>query len=317
MSRLLFGLLVFLFPILFPIASPVSSQDESQEPTFKARVDIVSLDVEALDDDENLIPDLTPADFAVEEDGRRMEISNFALATDRAVSLAVTLDLSALSPEQLGICKTFLMILSHKLAHSDELCFYSFDANDAYLEHDFTADRPSLMKALENIGVPSSRSGGLLRELMGKPPLAGLAIDLALSRLKTARNPKKALLVISNRFRGAGKGTVEHVQLSGCTLLTLSFPHKASKIATLGGDAMTTSQLMKESGGRRFSADVEDIDGVCRRIAGSLKNYYSIGYLTELQPDDKKPRRIRVDVPGRKCSVHFRRSYSPERRAHE
>jgi VWFA-related protein len=246
-------LIILLPPILF-------GQKEPEQPKFGVRVDLVSLDVEVLDRYGNQIQGLTRSDFTVAENGKPMEISHFALSTGRPLSLITVLDTSALSPEQLSVCKRFLLIFVHKLDHADEVCFYSFDSRRAYLEQDLTTDRPSLMKALENIGVPSKRSPGILTEMFGELPPTGLAIDLALHKLKEAHNSKKALLLISNRFRGLGPATVEHVQQSGYTLLTLSFPHKASVLVSLGGDEISSRQLMRESGGRRFSADSKDIE---------------------------------------------------------
>jgi hypothetical protein len=299
-------------PIIFVLPSVLFAQKEPQQPKFGVRVNLVSLDVEVLDRNGNQIPELTKSDFVVEENGKRMEISNFALSTGRLISLATILDTSTLPPQQLSICKEFLLILSHKLDHADELCLYSFDDRNAYLEQDLTTERPLLMRALENIGVPSKRSPGVLVDLFGAVPPTGLAIDLALHKLTEGRNGKKALLLISNRFKGLGPATVEHVQQSGRTLITLSFPHRASILVSLGGDEISSRQLMRESGGRRFSAEAKDIGSVCQQVARSLKNYYSIGYLTEITAGDKKPRKIRVRIPGRKCTVYFRRTYIPD-----
>jgi VWFA-related protein len=297
--------------ILLFLPAALMGQKEPQQPKFGVQVNLVSLDVEVLDRKGNQIPGLTITDFVVEENGKPMEISNFSLSTDRPVSLAAVLDTSSLSTKQLGVCKEFLLIFAHKLDHADELCFYSFDARNAYLEQDLTTDRPLLMSALDNIGVPSKRSRGIFIELFGADPRTGLGIDLALHKLKEARNPKKVLLLISNRFRGLGPATVEHVQVSGCTLATLAFPHKATMFVSLGGDEISSRQLQRESGGRRFSAEAEDIGQVCQQVVSSLKNYCSIGYLTEIKAGDKKPRKIRIRVPGRQCSVHFRRTYIP------
>jgi VWFA-related protein len=287
-------------------------QKEPEQPKFGVRVDLVSLDIEVLDRNGNLIQGLTRPDFIVEENGKQMEISHFALSTGGPVSLVVVLDTSALSTDQLGVCKEFLMIFAHKLDHSDELCLYSFNSNKAYLEQDLTTDRPLLMRALDNIGVPSRKAPGILIELFDNSPPTGLAIDLGLKKLREAHNQKKALLLISNRFRGLGPATVEHVQQSGCTLLTLAFPHKTTMIVSLGGDEISSRQLMRESGGRRFSINSKDIAQLSGQVASSLKNYYSIGYMTEIAIGDKKPRKIQVRVPGRKCKVHFRRTYIPK-----
>jgi VWFA-related protein len=306
-KRLHIGITVVI--ILLPLH--LFAQKPPQQPKFNVQVNLVSLDVEVLDRAGNHVWGLTKPDFVVEENGRSMEISNFSSSTDRPVSLMAVLDTSALSVEQLIVCKTFLRNIAHDLDRSDEMGLYSFDSRDAYLEQDFTSTPTKLWAALDNIGVLSRNSGGLLKELLGAIPPEGLAIDLSLRKLENARNPKKALLLISNRFRGAGPVTVEHIQQSGCTLLTLSFPHKSSKIVTMGGDAITTSQLMRESGGRRFSAESLDIEKVGRQIVNSLKNYYSIGYLTEIASIDNKPRKIRIRIPLHSYSIHFRRTYIP------
>ena len=290
----------------------LAAQQKDQQPKFSAHVNLVSLDVEVLDRLENPVLGLSKEAFLVKENGKPMPISNFAWMTDRPVSLAMLLDTSAISTDKLRICKRFISLLAHLLAPTDDLCLYSFDSRDAYLEQDFTSERPLLMDALDNIGVQSRGSGGLLTELFAKGPPTGLGIDVALDRLGKTHNGKKALLVISNRFRGLGPATVDHVQQSGCTLLTLGFTNTASLLLTLGGDKISKDQLMRESGGRQFSAEDKDITGVCRKIAYSLKNYYAVGYLTNIETAEKKLRRVEVLVPGHDYTIHSRRSFTPE-----
>jgi hypothetical protein len=296
--------------LLIPLAILAQINQKEQQPRFKVRVNLVSLDVEVLDKAGNPVPGLTKKDFAVKENGRPMEISNFAWQSDRPVSLAIVLDTSTITTQQLSVCKSFIVELAYKLTRTDDLCLVSFDSRDAYLEQGFTARRVLIMDALDNIGVVSGRTGGILSELFGADPRTALAIDMALHRLRKTDNGKKALLVISNRFRGLGPATVEHVQLSGCTLLTLGFGNKAALLVTLGGDKISKNQLMRESGGRQFSAEVKDISDVCRQITYSLKNYYALGYLTEIGLPEKKPRRIEVRVPGQNYTINYRRSYA-------
>jgi VWFA-related protein len=303
-------LIVLLLIVFFFFLSGLFGQKETQSPKFKVRVDLVSLDVEVLDKDGNTIPGLTKSDFVVEENGKPMQISNFALSTGKPVSLVAVLDMGTISQRQLSICKEFLLNFAHKLEHTDEICLYSFDTGKAYLEQDLTTDRSLVMSALDNIGLPSKRKSGMVVDLFGELPPTALAIDLGLLKLREAHNGKRALLLISNRFKGLGPATVEHVQQSGYTLMTLAFPHKSTMIFSLG-DEISSRQLMRESGGRRFSAESEDIGRLCRQVASSLKNYYSIGFLTEIKAGDNKPRKIRVRIPGRKCQVYFRRTYIP------
>jgi VWFA-related protein len=300
-------LLLALAAVPYTLVAQKDRKD--QQPGFAVRVNQVSLDVEVLDRLGNPVLGLTKQDFLVKENSKPMDLSHFTWASDRPVSLGIVLDTSAISNEKLGTLKRFIIQLAHMLARTDDLCLYSFDSRDAYLEQDFTPNRGLIMGALENIGVPSGGSGGVLKELFGPQPPMGLAIDLTLRKLGATNNGKKALLVVSNRFRGTGPATVEHVQQSGCTLLTLGFNNKAALLITLGGDQISKNQLMKESGGRQFSAEGEDITGVCRRIAYSLKNYYALGYLTEIGPVEEKPRRVDIRIPGHNYTINFRRSY--------
>ncbi len=292
----------------------IASQKPQQEtkPQYNVRVNLVSLDVEVLDALGNPVLGLTQKDFQVKENGKPVEISHFLWQSDRPVSLAFVLDTSAISSDKLVTAKWFIIDLAHVLGRSDELCLYSFDARDAYLEQDLTSSRGNLVGALENIGVPSAGSGGIMTELFGPAPRTGLGIDLALRKLRSARYPKRALLLVSNRFRGLGPATVEHVQKSGCTLLTLGFDNEAALWITLGGDQVSKNQLIKDSGGRRFSAETPDMSGVCRQIAYALKNYYVLGYMTDTGTEVKNPQKIEVSVPGKNYTLHYRRTFVPQ-----
>ena len=211
-ARALLGLL------MAPMAGPAQREQNPQQPRFNVQVNLVSLDVEVLDPSGNPVLGLTQNDFSIKEGGKPVDISHFAWQSERPVSLAIVLDTSAISTEKLTRCKRFIVELAHRLARTDEICLFTFDTRDAYLEQDFTPSRLRIVEALENIGVPAGKSGGVLKELFGKQPLTGLAIDLALKKVRAAPKGKKALLVISNRFRGLGPVTVEHIRESDCTL---------------------------------------------------------------------------------------------------
>jgi len=285
---------------------------KEQQPQYNVRVNVVSLDVEILDRAGNPVLNLAQEDFVVREEGKAMALTSFARLQDRPVSLAIVLDTSAISLEKLSAAKQFIFQLIHLLARNDDICLYTFGTRDAHLEQDFTKNRRLLVDALENISVRSHGTGGVLAELLGAEPRTALGIDLALLNLRKTNNGKKALLVISNRFRGLGPATVDHVQDSGFTLLTLGFSNKAALFVTLGGDQISRKQLLRESGGRQFSADTADVTGVCRAIAYTLKNYYALSYLTQIGPKDEKPRRIKVLIPGHDYVINARRSYSPK-----
>jgi VWFA-related protein len=293
------------FLTLSPIAA---SAQTNKSPKYNVRVDIVSIDVEVLDGDGNLVRDLSKDDFLVEENGNAVKIVNFAYQYDNPVSVAIILDTSTIEQKKLSIAKEFILDIIYLLDRGDDICLYSFDNRDAYLEADFTVDRNSLVDAVENIAVSSKRKWGFLAEYFGVDPKTGLCIDLAIYSHRRSKHNKKTLLIISNRFRGLGPATVDHIKSSRCTLYTLGFDNKSAAIATLGGDHINKRQLMSESGGRKFSAETLDVIGVSKTIVNSMKNYYSIAYETEADQEGKKERRIEVKLPGHDYDINSRRT---------
>jgi len=294
------------------ISAAVLVAQEKARPQYSVRVDLVSLDVEILDRMGRPVSNLSKADFVVTENNKQMELSNFAWQSDRSVSLAIVLDTSAISQEKVSIAKQFISNLAHLLARDDELALYTFDIRDAYLEMGFSRDRRLLTGALENIGVTSKNKNSFLKGLFGATPKIGLAVDLALYALDRSANDKRALLVVSNRFKGLGPGTVDHVRNFGHTVLTLSFGNKASAIFSFG-DQINKGQIHRDSGGRDLTLNAENISSQCRKVAFSLKNHYSLGYLTKIDPQETKSRKIRVTLPNHDYLVYARRTYKPER----
>jgi hypothetical protein len=71
--------------------------------------------------------------------------------------------------------------------------------------------------------------------------------------------------------------------------------------------------MARESGGRQFSSQGEDMVRTCHSIAYSLKNHYTLTYLTELDSLEQQQRRIEVLVPSQPCLIHTRRSYDTTR----
>ena len=308
MNRILLALIASCF--LWCIASfpKAASAQNNENPKYKIQVDIVSIDVEVLDKDENPVQDLSQNDFLVEENGKDVHIVNFSRLYNSPVSLAILLDTSTIELKKLNIAKQFILDIIHLMDPKDDVCLYSFNTRNACLEADFTVDRAPIVEAIENIAVSSKRKTGFLAELFGVDPATGMGIDRAIHSHRKSAHSRKALLVISNRFRGLGPATVDHIQSSRCTLFTLGFDNKSAVIASMGGDQLSKKQLMKESGGRKFSAETKDIMDISKAIVASMKNYYSIGYETEAEQEDLKERHIDVKLPGYDYDIHTRRT---------
>ena len=294
---------------VFALGTAQSGKDR-QSPKFNVTVNLVSIDAEVLDRSANPVTGLSKHDFVVKEDGKVVTITNFARLRHRPVSLAVLLDRSFISLKQFDTAKRFVFRLMYLLGHGDEMAIYTFDIKGAYLEQDFTKDRGLLVNTLDNLSVPSSGTTNFFLELLGPPPETAAAIDTARLNLLKTHNGRKALLIISNEFRGLGPVTVQHIEDSGCTVLTLGFPNPLALSLSLGGDQFSMAQLAQQSGGREFSED-RDITKICRSIASSLKNYYALGYLASGERARSRPRHVEVSIPGHDYIINARRTYLP------
>jgi VWFA-related protein len=282
---------------------------QKQKPQFKVQVNLVSLDVEVLDQQGQPVDKLDQNDFVVKENGSAVEISNFSRLSDLSLSLVVSLQTSFMQQANMGIAKDAIFQLIHLLKPEDEICLYSFDQKDAYLEQAFTRNRSKLVDALDNIGVTSrSRRPNRLVRGFAIPPQTGLGVDLGLAAAKKGVYRRKALLFIGDRVQGLGPATLEHVQESGCALIALGFSEEAKERLMLISDQSGSEQLILGAGEEQASDDKGNVTELCRTIAHLLTSRYSITYHTSL-PESASARHIEVLVPGHDYRVLARRSY--------
>jgi len=290
-----------------------SFPDQDQTPTIGVKVDVVSLDIEVLDRSGNPVRGLRKEDFRIRENGKPVEVTNFGWFEGRPVSLVLVLDTSTLRREQLLLAKEFISRLIHLLSRTDEIALYSYNEKEVFLEQDLATDRSLILEALNNIEVPSKRRRNLLKEAFGNPPPSGLSLDLAVAKAREGKNDKKAVALLSDRFRGLGPAVVEHVRDGGLTVLTVKLESQSTDRAKAEQGAAGGRPVADETGGREFRAGPEDAARVCRTIATALKNHYYAGYLTEVRPGDDKVRRIEVTVAAQDWVVFARRSFAPSR----
>ena len=292
------------------LAQPAFPQKE--KPQFKVQVNLISLDVEVLDRHGTPVDNLDQNGFVVKENGSVVEISSFTRLSDLSLSLAIALETSFMPQVNLGLAKDTIFQLIHLLKPEDEICLYTFDQKDAYLEQAFTRDRSKIVRALDDIGVPSrSKRPGWLVRGFATPPQAGLGIDLGLAAAKKGSNAKKALLLIRDRVEDLGPGSTEHVLESGCTLIALGFSGDAKNRLTLLSEQSGAGPVIIGSGGERVSDQEGNVTELCRTVAHLLLCRYNITYHTP-SAEIRGARNIDVLVPGHDYRVLARRSYVPK-----
>jgi len=299
--------IAFLIAALVCLLEPAYTQ--KQNPPFRVHVNLVSLDVEVLDGKGTPIDNLDSNDFEVKENGALVEIGNFTRLSDLSLSLVVALQTSFMSQAGMGIAKDAIFQIIHLLKPEDEICLYTFDQRDAYLEQPFTRDRSRLINALDNIGVTSrSRRPGRLMRGFAVPPQVGIGVDLGLMEAKKGIYRRKALLLIRDKAESLGAGTLEHVQESGCSLIALGFSTGVKDRLKLISEQSGAEQLMLGPDEPQASDEKGNVTELCRTVAHLLASRYSITYHTPLA-ESQGTRHIEVLVPGRDYRVLARRSY--------
>src|SRR5262249_33270623 len=130
------------------------------------------------------------------------------------------------------------------------------------------------------------------------------AIRLALSEMKSARNTRKAILILSdggdNRSRHSEAEIARLASESDAQVYSLGIfdPEDSPKRTReeRNGPRLLT-ELAEQTGGRHFPVqDLDELPDICARISAEFRNQYVLGYSPANTARDGKYRRVRVLV---------------------
>jgi Ca-activated chloride channel family protein len=166
---------------------------------FKSGVDLINVTATVSDVGGRFVPGLTRDDFVVYEDDQPQEISYFS-AERVPVSLGLVLDTSgSMAGEKIDDARAALdRFVFDLLDERDEVFLYRF-SDHPVLVQDWTTDRASLSRAMSRI-TPD-----------GGTALYDAVLD-AIPRAASGRNPKKAVVVISDGNDTSSIGTLYEVR---------------------------------------------------------------------------------------------------------
>src|SRR5262247_3954887 len=150
------------------------------------KVDVALVNVVATVTDEtgHYVSDLTQDDLIVEEDGKQQTVSHFSQSNDLPVSMGVVLDTSGSMERKIGTATTAVERFIRTIHHDDDIFLMTF-SNRPQLIQDFTDDREKLARALRRVSVGG---GTALYD----------ALELSLRKIKSGRQEKKAILLLTD-----------------------------------------------------------------------------------------------------------------------
>jgi len=289
------------------ISLPVFAQERPAAPidkpyTVSVDVDLVQFNVSVLDKKGHVVSGLDQQNFRIYEDGHPQDIRVFH-PEDAPATVGVVIDNSgSMVTKRAEVIKAATDFLRSSNPR-DEVFIVTFNENVSMglpPNVPFSNDFSQLHDALSRIRAD------------GRTALYD-AIAVALQHLDRGTMPKKAVVVLSD-----GGDNASHCGLKD--VLRMSEKSSAS-IYTIGiydesdhdRNPKVLRQLAKLTGGEAYiPRKVTQLDNVWRRIAGGIRNQYTIGYVSTNPARDGKFRNVKVSVTdknGKHLEVRTRTGY--------
>jgi VWFA-related protein len=277
----------------------------AQQPSFRAGIDIVSLNVTVTDGSGRYVTDLDLSDFSVFEDGA-MQTLTFFTRQEQPIALSLLLDSSASMENHLPILQQAARNFVRRLKPDDIAQVVDFDSR-VDNSQTFTGNREQLDAAI--LGTIAGGSTSLYN-----------AIYISLKELRKVQAVseqdirRQALIVFSD-----GEDTSSLVSFEEVLDLAKRSETSIYAIALRGDDSQPRGfreaefvmrTLAQETGGRAFfPRRIEDLDGVYTQIADELASQYSLGYTSANPRRDGAWRTVIVQLSRKDVTPRTKRGY--------
>ena len=292
-------------PAVAPPAAPAAGT-VNDPVKLNISVDLVNVSVTVRDANGRYMDGLTQEDFTVLENGAEQKLSFFNHDTQANLSVGVLVDTSGSMRHKLQQALSTVREVSGALGPQDEMFLITFN-DDVEVRQKFTRNPDDVQKALRGI-----RSGGETSVYD--------AMQLAIQEMKSARNGKRILLLVSDGYDTRSKinmdQALEQLKRSQLPLyaigiddddndpLVLRQPRYHVYLYMLG-------EMTGASGGqtfRMYTGRNYALDSIAALILEELHQQYTLGYYPTT-PKDGTWRTIQVKVNRPGASVRNRSGY--------
>jgi Ca-activated chloride channel family protein len=296
-SLLLFAIAIWKFPALAVAQSPVPDdvkhdtpgQIISQGQSLHIDVDLAIVNVTVTDPHDRLVTGLEPDNFRVFENNVEQEIQYFS-SEDVPISIGVIFDISGSMANKVGKAKEAALQFFKTANPQDEFFLVSFN------------ERAEVMSPFTN-SVEDLQSRLLSASAKGRTALLD-AIYLGLTEMRTARNAKRALLIISdggdNHSRYNENDIKRLVREADTQLYSVGIfdplDYRSRTPEELTGPSLL-SEVTALTGGRAFTVEnINELPDIAAKIGAELRNQYILGYHPSNKSHDARWRKIKVKL---------------------
>ena len=285
---LICGLSALVLWMSFPGAA--AGQDAvSAELNLRVDTTLVEIPVAVTDSLNRYVLGLQKDDFHLLEDAVEQNVALFS-GEDAPLSVGLVFDESGSMDYKLQTSQAAVAQFLKTMNVDDEAFLVEF-SDHAKVSVEFTAHTEEIQNALKR-----AQPGGLTAMLD--------AVNLALAEMKKAKNPRKAIVIVSDGGDNHSQYSAAQIEslvreadvqiyAMGVFEPTLSFGMPPEQIS----GPRLLSEIATQTGGRAFSAALTaDLPSVAARIAVELRNQYMIGYYPKNQARDGKFRHVEVKL---------------------
>ena len=273
---------------------------------LRVNVDLALVNVVVVDPYDRLITGLDPDNFRVFEDNVEQEIITFS-SEDVPISIGVIFDCSGSMGNKLGKAREAAVEFLKTANPDDEFFLISF------------SDRAELVNSFTN-SVEDLQSRLMATSSKGRTALLD-AIYLGLSQMRSAHNPKRALLILSDGGDNHSRyheGDIKRIVKEADTQLYAigifdSLGYRSQTIEELNGPSLL-GEIADTTGGRVFVLDnLNELPDIATKIGLELRNQYVLGYRPSNKAHDGRWRKIKIalrvprGLPSLK--VHSKKGY--------
>ena len=271
------------------LKSPAESAVEQATPRFNVDTTLVLIPATVTDPLNRYVLGLQKQDFHLSEEGAEQTISHFS-GEDSPLSVGLVFDASGSMDDKLRTSRQAALQFLKTMNPQDEAFLVEF-SDRAELAVRFTSKVEEIQNKLMFV-----QPGGLTAMLD--------AAELALGEMKKAKNPRKAILIISDGGDNHSRYTAREieslvreadVQIYAMGVFEPSIFQGMTKEEISGPRLL--SEIAEQTGGRVFAAsDPNDLPSVAARIGIELRNQYVLAYSPKDQNKDGKYRRVELKV---------------------
>jgi VWFA-related protein len=276
------------------------------QPSFHVDSNLVVIPVSVTDSLNRFVLGLRKGDFRLFDDGVEQPIAHFS-GEDIPLSVGLAFDTSGSMDYKMTTSRDAATLFLSTLNADDEAFLVEFN-DKVDLSVGFTGDAGQLRSALQK-----AQPGGLTALLD--------AVKLALSEMKKAKNPRKAIVIVSDGGDNHSSYTAAQIEAlvreADVEIYAMGVFDPVLSLA-LAPEEISGPRLLSEiatqTGGRAFSAALpSDLPSVAARIAIELRNQYVLSYYPKNQARDGKYHTVEVKLaqpPGvPPLRTHWRQGY--------